>query len=201
MPSFDVVSEVDKHELTNAVDQASRELENRFDFRGVEASFSLEDSIINLEAPSDFQLKQMMDILRGKLAARKIDLKAIDEKEPEISLGRARQTVAMKQGIEKTEAKQLIKALKEAFKISQSMEPDPELDLQGLLEPEFGNHSFRRFADWVACMTKEETGVSKELIDAFFGWALKELLRDMQLHYAGKDRPRRMELAKVTMMI
>lgn len=114
MPSFDVVSEVDKHELTNAVDQASRELENRFDFRGVEASFSLEESVITLEAPSDFQLKQMMDILRGKLAARKIDLKAIEEKEPEISLGRARQTVAMKQGIDKAEAKQLIKALKDA---------------------------------------------------------------------------------------
>lgn len=114
MPSFDVVSEVDKHELTNAVDQASRELENRFDFRGVDASFQLDDFVITLAAPSDFQLQQMMDILRNKLAARKIDLKAVDEGEPEVSLGSARQKVTMKQGIEKAEAKKLIKALKDA---------------------------------------------------------------------------------------
>ena len=69
MPSFDVVSEVDTHELTNAVDQANRELSTRFDFKGVEAEFVLEDSVITQSAPSDFQLQQMTDILRQRLTA------------------------------------------------------------------------------------------------------------------------------------
>ncbi|MBN8715052.1 MAG: DUF520 family protein, partial [Xanthomonadales bacterium] len=73
MPSFDVISEVDKHELTNAVDQANRELGNRFDFKGQDASYTLDDSVITLGAPSEFQLQQMLDILRGRLVARKID--------------------------------------------------------------------------------------------------------------------------------
>ena len=76
MPSFDVVSEVDKHELTNAVDQANRELSTRFDFKGVEAKFVLEDKLITQSAPSDFQLKQMTDILRARLIARQIDAPA-----------------------------------------------------------------------------------------------------------------------------
>ena len=73
MPSFDIVSEVDSHELTNAVDQANRELGNRFDFKGVDAKFVLEDKLITQSAPSDFQLKQMDDILRARLIARGID--------------------------------------------------------------------------------------------------------------------------------
>ena len=68
MPSFDVVSEVDKHELTNAVDTANRELGTRFDFKGQDASFELDGFVVNQKAPSDFQLKQMFDILRGRLA-------------------------------------------------------------------------------------------------------------------------------------
>jgi len=75
MPSFDVVSEVDTHELTNAVDQASRELTTRFDFKGVDAKFSLEEQVISQSAPSDFQLQQMTDILRGRLIARGIDVR------------------------------------------------------------------------------------------------------------------------------
>ncbi|HEY1077571.1 MAG TPA: DUF520 family protein, partial [Fontimonas sp.] len=74
MPSFDIVSEVDKHELTNAVDQAKRELTNRFDFRGSDAGFALDDFVISLTAPNEFQLQQMLDILRPRLAARHIDL-------------------------------------------------------------------------------------------------------------------------------
>jgi uncharacterized protein YajQ (UPF0234 family) len=72
MPSFDVVSEVDKHELTSAVDQASRELANRFDFNGIDAKFELDDSVIAMLAPSDFELKQTLDILRARLTVRKI---------------------------------------------------------------------------------------------------------------------------------
>ena len=74
MPSFDVVSEIDKHELTNAIDQANRELTNRFDFRGTNARFELDDLVVSMSAPSEFQLQQMMDILRQRLTARAIDV-------------------------------------------------------------------------------------------------------------------------------
>ena len=74
MPSFDVVSEVDLQEVRNAADQANREVGTRYDFKGSEASFSLDDGIINLQAQSEFQLEQMMDILRQKLAKRSIDV-------------------------------------------------------------------------------------------------------------------------------
>ena len=87
MPSFDVISEVDKHELTNAVDQANRELDTRFDFKGVEAKFELEDGkVINQSAPSDFQVKQMTDILRARLLARGIDVRCLEFGDVETNL-------------------------------------------------------------------------------------------------------------------
>jgi uncharacterized protein YajQ (UPF0234 family) len=114
MPSFDVISEVDKHELTNAVDQASRELLNRFDFKGVDATFALDGFVIALSAPSDFQLKQMLEILRQRLTARKIDVRALDVGEPEINVASARQSVTVKQGIEQPVSKKIIAAIKAA---------------------------------------------------------------------------------------
>ncbi|CAM0999324.1 YajQ family cyclic di-GMP-binding protein [Rhodanobacter sp. Root179] len=114
MPSFDVISEVDKHELTNAIDQANRELGTRFDFKGVDAKYVLDDSVITQSAPSDFQLQQMLDILRGRLAARKIDIRALDMSEPEVNLGGARQKITVKQGIEQPVAKKLVATLKAA---------------------------------------------------------------------------------------
>ncbi|AZR28246.1 YajQ family cyclic di-GMP-binding protein [Xanthomonas vasicola] len=115
MPSFDVVSEVDKHELTNAVDQANRELGTRFDFKGVEARFELEDGkVINQSAPSDFQVKQMTDILRARLLARGIDVRCLEFGDMETNLAGARQKVTVKQGIEQKQAKQLVAKLKEA---------------------------------------------------------------------------------------
>lgn len=114
MPSFDVISEVDKHELTNAVDQANRELANRFDFKGSDAKFALEKSEILLTAPSDFQLQQMLDILRGRLTTRKIDVRALDVGEVETNLAGARQKITVKQGIEQPVAKKLVAVLKEA---------------------------------------------------------------------------------------
>ncbi|NII10355.1 YajQ family cyclic di-GMP-binding protein [Oleiagrimonas sp. C23AA] len=114
MPSFDIVSEVDKHELTNAVDQANRELTNRFDFKGVNARFELDDSTIKQLAPSEFQLQQMLDILRGRIVARGIDLRALDVGEPEANLAEARQTITVKQGIEQAVAKKIGAAIKEA---------------------------------------------------------------------------------------
>jgi cyclic-di-GMP-binding protein len=114
MPSFDVISEVDKHELTNAVDQANRELSNRFDFKGQDASYTLDDFVITQAAPSEFQLQQMLDILRGRLVARKIDIRALEVGEPETNLGGSRQKVTVKQGIEQPVAKKLVAALKAA---------------------------------------------------------------------------------------
>lgn len=114
MPSFDVVSEVDKHELRNAVDQANRELSTRFDFKGVAASFELEEFVVNLSAPSAFQLGQMRDILRGRMSARNIDTRCLEVADPIENLGGARQKVTVKQGIEQAVSKKLIAAIKGA---------------------------------------------------------------------------------------
>jgi uncharacterized protein YajQ (UPF0234 family) len=114
MPSFDVVSEVDKHELTNAVDTANRELGNRFDFKGQDAKFELDGFVVTQRAPSDFQLKQMLDILRARLIARGIDIRCLETDEPEVNLAGARQKVTVRQGIEQKLAKKIVAALKDA---------------------------------------------------------------------------------------
>ncbi|HTL15311.1 MAG TPA: YajQ family cyclic di-GMP-binding protein [Thermomonas sp.] len=114
MPSFDIVSEVDTHELTNAVDQANRELGTRFDFKGVDAKFALDDNVIAQSAPSDFQLQQMTDILRARLIARKIDVRCLEFGDIETNLAGARQKVTVKQGIERELAKKLQAAIKDA---------------------------------------------------------------------------------------
>jgi uncharacterized protein YajQ (UPF0234 family) len=114
MPSFDVVSEVDKHELTNALDQANRELSTRFDFKGVDAKFEQDDQVINMSAPSDFQLKQMTDILNARLAARGIDFRCLEAGDVETNLAGARQKITVKQGIEQKVAKQIAAKIKEA---------------------------------------------------------------------------------------
>ena len=114
MPSFDVISEVDQHELTNAVDQANRELGTRFDFKGVDARFVLEDQVITQSAPSDFQLKQMTDILRARLVARSIDARCLEFGDIETNLAGARQKVTVKQGIERELAKKIQGAIKDA---------------------------------------------------------------------------------------
>jgi len=107
MPSFDIVSEVDTHELTNAVDQANRELTTRFDFKGVDAAFERDDAVITQRAPSEFQLQQMTDILRARLAARKIDTRCLEFGDVEANVGGARQKVTVKQGIERELAKKI----------------------------------------------------------------------------------------------
>ena len=114
MPSFDVISEVDTHELTNAVDQANRELATRFDFKGVDASFVLDDANIAMSAPSEFQLQQMTDILRARLVARKIDVRCLEFGDIDTNLAGARQTVSVKQGVERELAKKIQGALKDA---------------------------------------------------------------------------------------
>lgn len=112
MPSFDTVSEVDLHEVTNAVDQASREISNRFDLKGTGAAISEEDGGILLKADNEFQLTQVMDILRGKLAKRGVDADSLEPGEVESNVSEARQPVKLVQGIDTTTAKQIVKLIK-----------------------------------------------------------------------------------------
>jgi hypothetical protein len=112
MPSFDAVSKVDVHELTNAVDQARRELDKRYDLRGSGARFELEGYVISQFAQNEFQLKQLLDILRLRLAARGIDLRCLELGDIEVNLAEARRKITVKQGIEQTAAKKLIAQLK-----------------------------------------------------------------------------------------
>ena len=114
MPSFDVVSEVDSHELTNAVDQANREVGNRFDFKGTDAKFELSDSTVTLTAPAEFQLQQMMDILQTKMSKRDIDITCLEVAEPEIALNHAKQKATVRQGLETALAKKLVKTIKDS---------------------------------------------------------------------------------------
>ncbi|HLK70805.1 MAG TPA: YajQ family cyclic di-GMP-binding protein [Steroidobacteraceae bacterium] len=112
MPSFDAVSKVDVHELTNAVDQARRELEKRYDLRGTGARFELEGFVVTQFAQNDYQLKQLLDILRLRLAARGIDLRSLELGEVEVNLAEARRRITVKQGIDQATAKKLIAQLK-----------------------------------------------------------------------------------------
>ena len=114
MPSFDIVSDVDAHELTNAVDQANRELANRFDFKNVDAKFALDDKLVTQSAPSEFQLQQMTDILRARLIARGIDARCLDFGDIETNLAGARQKITVKQGIERDLAKKIQATIKDA---------------------------------------------------------------------------------------
>jgi len=114
MPSFDIVSRLDLHELTNAVDQATRELANRFDFKGTGAEFERDGTAVTLKAQAEFQLKQMLDILKQRLASRHIDIRCAEIGAPEVHLGSARQTVTLKQGIDQPLAKDIAKRIKDS---------------------------------------------------------------------------------------
>jgi len=114
MPSFDIISEIDKHELTNALDTANRELGTRFDFKGSDAKFDVDGFVITQHAPSDFQLKQMLDILRARLIARGIDIRCMEVGDVETNLAEARQKVTIKQGIEQKLAKKIVGIIKDA---------------------------------------------------------------------------------------
>jgi uncharacterized protein YajQ (UPF0234 family) len=114
MPSFDVVSEIDTHELTNAVDQAVRELGQRFDFRGTDAAFELEETTVTMLAPAEFQLKQMLEILKLKIAKRGIDVACLEVKDPEVNLARAKQLAILKHGIDAETGRKVSRLLKDS---------------------------------------------------------------------------------------
>jgi len=113
MPSFDVVSEVDFHEVTNALDQANRELSTRFDFRGVQATFERADEIVTLTADADIQLQQMLDILQNKLHRRDIDIACLEIADATRLGKQVKQKVTIKQGLDKDTARKIVKLIKE----------------------------------------------------------------------------------------
>lgn len=125
MPSFDTVSEIDHHELTNAVDQANRELKTRFDFRGIEASFELDNEKISMRAPEDFHLEQMNPILREKLVKREIDPRCLDDAKVEGDGRFRRQSHKLRSSLDQDTAKKIVKLIKEGkFKVQASIQGD-----------------------------------------------------------------------------
>jgi uncharacterized protein YajQ (UPF0234 family) len=120
MPSFDIVSQVNSMEIENAVNQAKKELANRFDFKGSKAEITLEKSEIKLTAEDQFKINTLMEIVIGKLAKRSVSMKSIEKQDPDISpLGHARQSIKIKQGIETAVAKEITGFIREGkFKVT-----------------------------------------------------------------------------------
>ena len=114
MPSFDVVSEVDQHELSNAVDHTQKEIGNRFDFKGTSASVELADKVIVLKADSDFQIQQIHPVLYQKLTARKIDIACLEGGKIENSGKGVKQSMTVRQGVDKDTAKKAVAKIKES---------------------------------------------------------------------------------------
>ena len=115
MPSFDIVSEVDMHEIANALDQANREVGTRFDFKGIDAKFELvSPTAISVSAEVDFQVHQMLDVLRGKIIKRGVDTKSLIEGDIQVSGQKATMMVKVQQGIESDVARKIVKMVKDA---------------------------------------------------------------------------------------
>ncbi|NIR58759.1 MAG: YajQ family cyclic di-GMP-binding protein [Gammaproteobacteria bacterium] len=125
MPSFDVVSEVDMQEVTNAVDQANREVRTRFDFKGTDSSFARDGAAITLKSESDFQLKQMLDILQSKLNRRGVDIACLAIGDPELVGKEARQVVTVRQGLETELSRRIVKMIKDSkMKVQAAIQGD-----------------------------------------------------------------------------
>jgi cyclic-di-GMP-binding protein len=125
MPSFDAVSELNSHEVANALDQANRELAQRFDFKDTGARFELKDFTVTLQAQVDFQLKQMLEILKLRLSKRGIDLVCLDIKEPTTTLATAQQEVVLRQGIDQETGKKISRLVKDSkLKVQASLQGD-----------------------------------------------------------------------------
>ena len=114
MPSFDIVSEVDMPEVNNALDQARREVGTRFDFKGVDATFEIKDKEITLTADSEFQIEQMLDILKSKMVKRNVDVKSLEVGTVKQSGKQALLTITIQQGIDSDEARKLVKLIKDS---------------------------------------------------------------------------------------
>jgi len=114
MPSFDVVSEVDMHEISNALDQSRREVKTRYDFKNSQAQIDYKDDVITLSASSEFHISQMLDVIYLKMTKRKIDIKCFDENDVEMVGMTARQKISLRQGVDKDSARKIVKLIKES---------------------------------------------------------------------------------------
>ena len=111
--SFDIVSKVDKQEVVNAVDQAAKEVRQRFDFKGTDASIEWQGDVIAMQASTEDRVKAVLDVLQSKLARRGVDLKALDAGEPRVSGKLARITASLKEGISQEDAKKVSKLIRD----------------------------------------------------------------------------------------
>jgi hypothetical protein len=126
MPSFDIVSEVNQVEVRNAVDQANKEISTRFDFKGSDARVELAEKTLTLYADDDFKLKQVTDVLTGKLTKRGVDVRALKQGNVEkISGNKVKQAVTIRVGIEQELAKKMVKLIKDSkMKVQASIQGD-----------------------------------------------------------------------------
>jgi cyclic-di-GMP-binding protein len=131
MPSFDIVSELNQHEVVNAVDQATREIDTRFDFKGSDAKLELKDKVINLSAQADFQLKQMLDILQLRLSKRGIDVQCMKIDDPVVTLNSARQVATLREGIDAELGKKVQRLIKDAKLKVQTAMQDKQVRVTG----------------------------------------------------------------------
>jgi uncharacterized protein YajQ (UPF0234 family) len=131
MPSFDIVSELNAHEVANAIDQANREVGTRFDFKGTNAKYELKDFVVTLTAQADFQLKQMMDILMLKLSKRGVDVVCMKIDDPVVTGSTAKQTVTLRQGIETELGKKIQRLIKDSKLKVQAAIQDKQVRVSG----------------------------------------------------------------------
>lgn len=131
MPSFDIVSELDPHEVANALDQANREVSTRFDFKGTGAKFELAELVITLSAQADFQLKQMMDILKLRLTKRGIDIVCMKVDEPVVTGQITKQVVTLRQGVDAELGKKLQRLIKDSKLKVQAAIQDKQVRVTG----------------------------------------------------------------------
>ena len=125
MPSFDVVSEVEKHDLTNAVDQANRVVNTRFDFKGVDAKFERNDFLITIVAEAEFQVTQMLDMLKSSLHKNGIDIACLKESEPKISGQQVKQEITVRTGLDSETCKSIVKLIKDSkMKVQAQIQSD-----------------------------------------------------------------------------
>ena len=125
MPAFDVVSEVDLQEVKNAVDQSSRELRTRFDFRGVDAGFTLEGEVVTVWAEEEFQVNQLVDILKDKMTRRSVDIGCLDQRPLEASGKQKRLPFGLKHGVDRDASKKIIKTVKDTrLKVQSQIQGD-----------------------------------------------------------------------------
>jgi uncharacterized protein YajQ (UPF0234 family) len=125
MPSFDIVSEVDLHELSNAVDQTNREVGNRFDFKGSNARVEQKETVLTVHAENEFQIRQVLDIMHMRMAKRGIELASLSEGEVHTSGGKATLVINVLQGIDQDSARKLLKKIKESkLKVQSSIQGD-----------------------------------------------------------------------------